>query len=102
MISQTSLEAYESIKPKISSDHTEILSVLDAKQGLTYREISNRVYKKLLLSSNPEVKQYAFAWKNPNKASRRMSELVRDNKVKVLETRICSIAKSRCKTYVKL
>ena len=81
----TSLEAYEKVKPKIPSDHSLILSVLDAESGLTFREIAKKLN-----------------WFEPIKVSRRMSELVRDNKVKILETRICSIAKSRCNSYVKI
>lgn len=31
---------------------------------------------------------------------RRLSELVRENRIKKLDSRICPIAKSRCATYV--
>lgn len=85
MIAQTSLEAYENIKPKIKGDQLQILSVLDPENGLTFREIAKKLH-----------------WLEPIKVSRRMSELVRQNKVEIKETRICSISKSRCSSYIKI
>lgn len=97
----TSLEAYEAMKPKIPTDHSLILSVLDKKKGLTYKEIGQRVYKKLLLNTSPNEKLKAYAWKyDPNKVSRRLKELVRLKRIKKDGVRKCSLAKSNCTTYI--
>ena len=89
----TSQLAYENIKPKIPTDHSLILSVLKKDEAFTYKEIGYLVYKKLLLNSETKLK--AFAWKlDPNKVSRRLKELVLQGKIKVLEQRKCSQAKS--------
>ena len=77
MQNKNSLEAFENIKPKIPTDHDLILSVLKKDKDATYKEIGYMIYKKLLLNSNPKDKLKAYAWKHdPNKVSRRMSELV--------------------------
>lgn len=102
MIHQNSLEAYQNVKPKIETDQKLIISVMEEKTGLTYHQIALRVYKKLLLSRDLRVKNKAFSWRNSNKASRRMKELVEQSKIKVLETTICPLAKSRCNSYVKI
>ena len=95
-----SLEAYENMKPKIPTDHELILSVL-SDEPLTYKEIGYKVYKKLLL--NGETRLKAFAWKHdPNKVSRRTKELLRMEKIKIKETRKCTIAGSKCYAYIKL
>ena len=97
-----SIEAYNNMKPKIKTDHDLILSVLKKDEPLTYCEIAYRVYKKMLLDSNPEISLKAFSWKNPNKVSRRIPELKRLSKVKLCKSRKCSIAGSNCSTYVLL
>ena len=102
MIQSTSLEAYENFKPKIPTDQEKILSVLEKEKGLTYNEIALRVYKKLLLNPDVSESKKAFSWRNSNKVSRRMKELIEQGKVMVKETKICSLAKSNCKSYVKL
>lgn len=84
-VSQTSKEAYLNKKPTISSDQEKILSKMDENKGFTYNELSDML-----------------GWTNPNKVSRRMSELVRKNKVKIKEVRKCNIAKSNCNSYVKI
>lgn len=79
----TSLEAYQKKKPTIKTDHDKILSVMSKTKDLTYNEIAWRL-----------------GWFNPNKASRRMSELLRLGKIKVSQIRKCTKAKSHCKSYV--
>ena len=97
----TSHLAYENKKPTIPRDQDLILSVLKKDSAATYKEISYMVYKKLLLDNKTRLS--AFAWKyDPNKVSRRLKELVRENKIKVLEVRKCTRAKSMCNSYVKL
>lgn len=91
----TSLEAYENMKPKIPNDHLTILSVLSDKP-LTYNEIAKEIRVKFQLK-NKSLE--AIKWSNPVKVARRMKELVETNKVEVCEPRICTMAKSRCKTY---
>lgn len=99
----TSQLAHENYKPKISSDHDLILSVLDKKEALTYKEIGYKVYKKLLLSPDVEKQKQSFAWKyDPNKVSRRLKELVVSEEIKVLEQRKCTRAKSLCNSYVRV
>ena len=96
-----SLEAYKNMQPKIPTDENLILSVLDNKIDYTYKEIGNRIYKKLLLNKDNEARLKAFAWKyDPNKVSGRMRVLVRLKKVKIIGTRICSFAGSNCSAYV--
>jgi len=79
---QTSLLAYDLFKAKIPNDHECILAVLSVNSNLTYCEIA-----KLL------------NWHNPNKASRRMKELIQLEKVEKSGTKICPIANSLCTTY---
>ena len=98
-----SIEAYNNMKPKIKTDHDLILSVLKKDKILTYKEIGYAIYKQLLLSSDSKAKLKAYAWKyDPNKVSRRMKELVRLKRVKIVKTRKCSIAGSNCSTYILL
>ena len=98
---QTSLEAFTKMKPKIPTDQDLILSVLKRNESLTYKEIGQRVYKKLLLNLNPNAKLKAYAWKyDPNKVSRRLPELVRLKRVKINGSRKCTLAKSNCSTYI--
>ena len=79
----TSLQAYENIKPRIPKDHLAILSVLSYNKDMTYHEIAK-----------------ALNWGNPNKAGRRMSELLLKELVKSGEIRKCSIAGTNCNTYL--
>lgn len=100
-VTATSREAYENKKPTIQTDQDLILSVLLKDKGKTYHEISLAVYKKLLLNINTKID--AYAWKyNPNKVSRRLKELISKKRIKVLEERKCTLAKSTCQSYVKL
>ena len=85
MIASTSLEAYNNMQPKIKTDHQLILSKLCKNKGFTYNEIAQML-----------------GWKNPNKASRRLPELVRLGLVEVKGVRRCMVAESNCRTYVKL
>ena len=78
---QTSLTAYEAFKPQIPSDHKQILEVLSFNSDLTYREISAKL-----------------RWEHV-KCARRMSELVRLEKVKITGTKICPIGKRSCSIY---
>lgn len=97
----TSQIAYENKKPTIPNDHELILSVMDKKKPLTYKEIGYLVYKKLLLSDSTRLK--AFNWKyDPNKVSRRLKELVISKKIEIKEQRKCTRAKSLCNSYVLL
>jgi len=79
----TSLEAYTNMQPKIKTDQDKILSVL-GKEPLTYNEIAWRL-----------------GWFNPNKVSRRLPELLRLNKVRLVGVKKCSKAKSNCSAYIK-
>lgn len=98
----TSIEAFNNMKPNIPTDHKLILSVLNDVPA-TYKEIGYKVYKKLLLSDRFNTQKKAYAWKyDPNKVSRRMIELVRLEKAKIDGVRICTLAKSKCSTYIKL
>lgn len=81
-MNQTSLSAFEAFKPQIPSDHKLILEVLSFNSNLTYREISSKL-----------------RWEHV-KCARRMSELVRLEKVKISGVRICSIGKRSCSVYV--
>lgn len=78
----TSLIANQSVDKE--SDSKKILSVLNENIGLTYQEIST-----------------ILNWRNPNKVSRRMKELVSSGKALELKPRICSIGKSLCTAYIK-
>lgn len=59
-----------------------------------------------LLAKNPE-KDFTYKeiarglawWDDPNRASRRMKELVTLKKIKELDPRMCFIAKSKCTVY---
>ena len=82
---QTSLEAYKAMQPKIRTDHQLILSKLCKNKGFTYNEIAQML-----------------GWLNPNKASRRLPELVRLGLVKVKDVRRCMVAQTNCRTYIKL
>jgi len=79
---QTSLLAYELMQPKIPTDQNSILSVLEFNSNLTYHEIAA-----------------LLRFRNPNKVSRRIPELIRLNKVEISGTKICPIAKSVCSMY---
>jgi len=81
----TSLKAYENKKPQIPTDHQRILGILKNYDGLTYNEIADKL-----------------RWRNPNKVSRRLPELVKLNKIRVLEERKCTIAKSTCQSYIMI
>lgn len=97
----TSKLAYENKKPTIPRDQDLILSVLKTDKGSTYKEIGYMVYKKLLLDN--DTKLSAFAWKyDPVKVARRLKEMVKDDKIKVLEVRKCTRANSLCNSYIKL
>lgn len=97
----TSTLAYEDKKATIPSDHELIDSVLDSKLGMTYREIGYAIYKKLLLKK--ETATSAFQWKfNPVKVARRLKEMVKSNKIEVLEQRKCTLGNSLCNSYVKI
>ena len=84
-LNTNSLEAYRDMQPKIKTDHDKILSVLKKDKSMTYNEIA-----------------WYLGWFNPNKASRRIPELVRLGKVKLKEVRICKRAGSNCNAYVKI
>lgn len=59
-----------------------------------------------LLAKNPE-KDFTYKeiarglawWEDPNRASRRMLELVRMQKIKEMQPRMCFIAKNKCTAY---
>lgn len=85
MHAQTSLEAYQNMQPKIKTDHDKILAALKPNKGMTYNEIARYI-----------------GWYNPVKVARRIPELLRDGKIRKLEVRKCTIAKSNCNTYVKI
>lgn len=93
----TSLEAYKNMKPKIPTDHELILAVLSDEKEMTYNEIAKEVRISLYAQNKTLQLQ---SWINPNKVSRRMKELVNKKKVMVSEPRLCTIVKSRCKTYL--
>lgn len=93
----TSLEAYETMKPKIPTDHAIIMSVL-TNTPMTYKEIGVKIRVKLISERKTTELQ---GWFDPNKVSRRMSELVELKKVEVCPSRICTVAKSNCTTYIK-
>ena len=80
----TSLEAYRNMQPKIKTDHDKILDTLSRTNPLTYNEIAWRL-----------------GWFNPNKASRRLPELLRLGKVIKTGVKMCSRAKSNCSAYIK-
>jgi DNA-binding Lrp family transcriptional regulator len=71
------------MQPKIKTDQDKILSVLKKNEPLTYNEIAWRL-----------------GWFNPNKASRRMPELVRLGKALKKGVKRCSRAKSNCTAYI--
>ena len=96
-VSETSRQAYKNMQPKIPSDHELILAVLSDEKEMTYNEISKAVRLKLYYDKKTFEAQ---AWINPNKVSRRLPELVRLEKIIESEVRECSIAKSKCKTYL--
>jgi len=96
MKAKTSLEAFKNMQPKIPNDHQVILSMMSENQPMTYSEISKAI-KENALSNKDTVKYYK--WSNPVKVMRRLSELVRLEKVEKCEPRICTIAKSKCTTY---
>lgn len=84
MQTQTSLEAYKAMQPKIKTDHDKILSVLKKNEAFTYNEIA-----------------WLIGWFNPNKVSRRIPELIRLGKVdKMDKPRVCRRAGSLCNVYV--
>lgn len=93
----TSREAYENKKPTIKNDYDLILAVLSDEKDMTYNEISKAVRLKLY---NEKKTIQAQNWVNSNKVSRRMLELINLEKVKYGETRKCTIANSKCKTYL--
>jgi hypothetical protein len=83
---QTSIEAYlEKItNGTIENDYARIYRTLkQLGKPLTYCEIA-----------------LWLGWGNPNKASRRMAEMVRVGLIEENDPRICSIAGTRCTTYV--
>lgn len=97
----TSQIAHEKYKPKKQNDHNLILSVLSKDKSKTYKEIGYEIYTKLLLSKDNKKRLQAYTWKfDPNKVSRRLKELVVNHKIKVLEIRKCTMAKSLCNAYV--
>ena len=78
----TSLEAYNKIKPLRNKDYKAILVALKSYPKITYNEIA------LILQ-----------WQNPNKVSRRTSEMIKLNLIDKVGERICTIAKSKCSIY---
>ena len=78
----TSLEAYNKIKPLRNKDYKAILTALSYGTEKTYNEIA-----------------YVLQWKNPNKVSRRTSEMIKLNLIDKVGERICTIAKSKCSIY---
>ena len=82
----TSKDAYtEAIRSgTIINDRTKIYNVLKlSDKPLTYAEIASKLH-----------------WINPNKVSRRMSELVKLGLIIEEKPRKCSIVKSICTTYL--
>lgn len=80
----TSLEANRLADEFKNTHGIKILSVLkNSKIPLTYKEIANRLN-----------------WSDPNRVSRRMSELVGLDLVKEKEARKCTIANRNCTTYI--
>ena len=82
---QTSLEAYKNMQPKIKTDQDKILSVLSSTNPLTYNEIA-----------------HSLGWFNPNKASRRLPELLRLGKVVKSGVKKCTKVNSNYSAYLKL
>ena len=82
---QTSIQAYSNKLPTIKNDQDRILFKMSKTAGLTYNEIAEKLN-----------------WKNPNKVSRRLLELVKKNKIKVIEVRKCNVAGSNCNSYIKI
>lgn len=78
---QTSLEAFEKIKPKRPNHHKLILEVFNELTTATYREIA--------IESGLE--HHAVA--------RRLPELVRQGKLVECGKRRCQLAKSSCTVY---
>lgn len=80
----TSLEAKEKSKGFKSKHHKRILSVLALTDNpLTYKQIAT-----------------LGSFKNPVSVARRMSELVKADRVEIDGQVICPIAKTRCSSYV--
>ena len=80
---KTSLEALA--KKNKATDHDLIVSILkkEPEKDFTYKEIARQ----------------AGWWNDPNRASRRMAELVRMKKVLISKVRKCFIANSNCTAY---
>jgi len=80
---QTSREAHE--KKDKASDWDLIVSILkkEPEKDFTYKEIARQ----------------AGWWNDPNRASRRMAELVRKKRVLISKVRKCFIANSNCTAY---
>jgi len=79
----TSLEALA--KKDKATDHDLIVSALKKypEKDFTYKEIAREV----------------GWWDDPNRASRRMAELVRKKRVLISKVRKCFIANSNCTAY---
>jgi hypothetical protein len=84
-IKETSIEAYANKvrSGTIDNDIAWIFWALrDKNEPMTYTEIA-----------------YHLQWWNPNKVSRRTSEMVEIGLIEECEPRLCKFAKSRCTTY---
>lgn len=80
----TSLEAKQKSKNFKEKHHKRILSVLELSDTpLTYKQIAK-----------------LGSFKNPVAVSRRLSELVRLDLIKIDDIVICPIAKTKCSSYV--
>lgn len=85
-------------------DYRLILSCLN-NTPITYKEIFKiAFYNKYghIQDMNVDVAFKIASRFNPNVISRRTSELVRMGKVQECESRICTIAKRKCTTYIAL
>ena len=64
--------------------HAKIVNVLsEVQRDLTYKEIAKYL-----------------GWSDPNKVSRRLKELREQGKITIKEVRKCTIAKSKCSSYI--
>lgn len=98
----TSLEAREKYlaSGKQETDYTKIINALFhfANQKSIYESVKMEKTNNFLDPTYLELSNF-IGFVNPNKVARRMSELVRLNKVKVTGTKICTIGKNKCRTY---
>jgi len=100
---ETSLEAFKSYNAscKKETDYSKIIDAISSFKNV--KSIKESILKSKINTNELDPTYLEIAQKagfyNPNKASRRLSELVRLNKITVTGTKICPIGKHRCQTY---